>query len=61
MLPTDIADLEMLRNNFRTMNIVENQMIHEDLLQLDVMLWYAWQSTFWAEYYILVHHICQIY
>jgi hypothetical protein len=35
----------MLRDAFWMMNIGEGRKIHDDLLQHDVMLWYAWQST----------------
>ena len=44
-LPTDIPDLDGLRNTFRATNLAENKMIHPDLLQLDTALWYMWQST----------------
>ncbi|KAF8220445.1 hypothetical protein L208DRAFT_1209627, partial [Tricholoma matsutake] len=40
--PSHISELEMLRSAFRTMNIAEGKTVHKDLLQLDVMLWYAW-------------------
>jgi hypothetical protein len=34
----------MLRDAFKAMNLAENEVIHDDLLQHDTMLWYAWQS-----------------
>jgi hypothetical protein len=35
----------MLRNAFEAMNLAEGKLIHDDLLQHDTMLWYAWWST----------------
>jgi hypothetical protein len=43
--PAHIPVLEVLRDVFRTMNVAEKKTIHDDLLQLDAMLWYAWRST----------------
>ncbi|KAF8239856.1 hypothetical protein L208DRAFT_1235759 [Tricholoma matsutake] len=43
--PSHISELEMLHSAFRTMNIAEGKTVHKDLLQLNVMLWYAWLST----------------
>jgi hypothetical protein len=42
---SDISSLETLRSVFQTMNIMEERNVHDDLLQLDVMLWYAWKSV----------------
>ena len=38
---------DMLWDAFRTMNLQvgEDEIVHNDLLQLDAMAWYAWRST----------------
>jgi hypothetical protein len=43
--PSHIPVLDMLRDAFRMMNVEEHMMVHDDLLQQDVMLWYAWEGT----------------
>ncbi|KAF8227235.1 hypothetical protein L208DRAFT_1297835, partial [Tricholoma matsutake] len=39
VLPAHIPVLESLQDVFQAMNIAEKRTVHDDLLQLDAMLW----------------------